>query len=97
MTMELKISDQVVIEARGYSAAPHPCALGQMDWAVVVLELGAGCAAMGAYRIHLTPAQARELADMLIQSADQAEPPIEPMDHIDIPAFLRRHDFDPVN
>lgn len=65
-TQEIRINAHTTIRVAGYPSGPNP--YGTRDKAIVSFEIGAGCGAWGAYGIHLTPEQAVEVANMLMNS-----------------------------
>jgi hypothetical protein len=72
MSNTLQLNEQTIVRVAGYQAAPGYYDKNRIYPPVVVFELGASCGACGAYGIHLTPDQARGIAEMLIASADKA-------------------------
>lgn len=72
MSNTLRLNEQTVVRVVGYQAAPGYYDKNRINPPIVVFELGAASGARGAYSIHLTPDQARGIAEMLIASADKA-------------------------
>jgi len=72
MSNTLQLNEQTVVRVVGYQAAPGYYNKNRIDPPIVAFELGAASSARGAYSIHLTPNQARCIAEMLIASADKA-------------------------
>lgn len=72
--MRFTINEQTGIRVAGYPASgPDQPPGAKFESPVVALEIGASCGALGTYGIHLSPDQARALADLLTAEAVKAE------------------------
>lgn len=70
--MLIQLNDQTALRVTGYPPSPGYYDKTCIMPAIVSFEIGASCGAKGTYGIHLSPDQARELAEVLIEESAKA-------------------------